>query len=64
MNPRQAADRLLAYGYDGFDDHPLDYEDADQIARSVLIDGERWIVVLRRGSNEDPAAHDAFSAVE
>lgn len=28
----------------------MDYADADQVARQVLIDGEPWVVLLRRGA--------------
>lgn len=39
----------LGLGGHPFDDSPLDYTDGDQKSKAVVIDGERWaVLVLRR----------------
>lgn len=48
VTPAQVADVILVGGLAGLEDSPLDYEDDMQIAKSLVVSGERWVLVLRR----------------
>lgn len=50
MTPDNAFDALLRGEAEARPPDALDYSDTDQTARSVEIDGEIWIILLRRGS--------------
>lgn len=50
MTPQEAWERIVRDG-DGdvvTEDSPLDYSDEIQTSKAVVVDGERWAVVLRR----------------
>jgi hypothetical protein len=49
MTPNEAWEALLAGEAEPTPPNVMDYVDPGQVARSVTIDGETWIVLLRRG---------------
>lgn len=50
VSPDTAFTRLLGGDAEPRPPDAMDYADADQIARAVDIDGEMWIILLRRGT--------------
>lgn len=48
LKPEEAWNRLIGGEAEAVPIHPLDFSDHAQVARTVLIDGERWIVLVRR----------------
>jgi hypothetical protein len=48
MTPLAAWEALLAGEAEATTPDPLDYADPGQVARAVTIDGEGWIVLIRR----------------